>query len=396
MKKTVAILIVLCLVGAAALGFSFGREGKLAVPTAAAASPAATPTPVEVEALDYDALYALHEPDEVVMTIGGIDVSWGEYYYYLSRQSQSVENYFRTMAAYGMPLHWNDVAEGEDTTYADIALESATETARSMTGVEGFAGQNGVELTEEGRAQIEEKVASDIAATCGEEGTREDLEAYLASIRLPAALYDRMNELSVLLQQGFSALYGENGEKLPDEEALAYLDEAGYLSANHILFMTIDPGTRESLDEETVAAKKAQAEEVAAELRAIEDPEERLARFLELKQELDEDTGKTAYPEGYVFLPGEMVPEFEEAAKTQEVYQIVDPVETAYGYHIIMALPIGPETVMEYSSGGTPMTARSVAANAAYSEALDAYTLGQELVTAEGFDFPVLTDFILK
>ena len=257
-----------------------------------------------------------------------------------------------------------------------------------------FAEENGVTLSVEDLDAIEKKVQEDIIALCGEEGTRADLDQYLEEIRLPAALYDRMNEVSVLYQNGFTALYGENGEKMSDEEALAYLEQNGYLNANHILFMTLDAETYEDLDEETKAAKREQAAAIAAELQAIEDPEARLARFAELKEQFDEDTGKTLYPNGYIFQPGEMVAEFEEAVKAQEAFQVSDPVESAYGYHVIMTLPLTPDAVLDYSSSGAEMTARSTAANEAYAAAVDAYIEALEPVYAEGFEAPDLLSFV--
>ena len=166
------------------------------------------------------------------------------------------------------------------------------------------------------------------------------------------------------------------------------------MAANHILLMTVDPASYESLDEETVAAKKALAGEIAAELQGMDDDEEMMARFAELKEEYDEDTGKTMFPNGYLFLPGSMVAEFENAVKTQEAYQVSDPVESSYGYHVIVTLPLDPDAIVDYSSSGAALTARSTAANAIYAKALDDFTLAQEIVPVEGFEAPNLLDYL--
>ena len=89
-----------------------------------------------------------------------------------------------------------------------------------------------------------------------------------------------------------------------------------------------------------------------------------------------------------------MVAEFEEAVKAQGAYEVSDPVESAYGYHVIMTLPLDPDAVLDYSSGGAAMTARSTAANEAYSAAVDAYIEAQELHYAEGFTPPDLLSFV--
>ena len=396
MKKLIVIALVICLLAGGLLGYTLGRDRVIKPAATPIPTPAATPAPAAAETgtLDYDAIYALHDPNEVVMTAYGRDVTWGEYFYYLFRQAESVESYFSSMATYGMPLTWSDVAEGEDVTYAELTVESAENIARSLAATAGFAKENGAELTDEDQASIDEKVRSDIEAVVGEGGTRKDLDTYLGQIHMPVTLYDYMNEISALYQSGFVKLYGENGEKLSDEDALTWMEANGYMSANHILLMTIDASTRESLDEAAKAEKLAKAQEIAAELQAIEDQEALLARFAELKTELDEDTGKTAYPNGYVFQPGEMVTEFEETVKSQEAYQVSDPVESAYGYHVIMTLPLDPDEVLEYSSAGTEMTARAVAANELYSNAADAYAQTEDAVFAEGFEAPNLLDYI--
>jgi hypothetical protein len=121
--------------------------------------------------------------------------------------------------------------------------------------------------------------------------------------------------------------------------------------------MTIDPMTGKELDAETIAQKREQAEAVVKELRAIEDPEELVKRFAELKEQYCEDTGKEIYPDGYTFTPGTMVQEFEDAIKAMGDYEVSEPVQTSYGLHVIMRLPLSAEITMDYSQAGTPLDA---------------------------------------
>ena len=87
-----------------------------------------------------------------------------------------------------------------------------------------------------------------------------------------------------------------------------------YMTAKHILFKTTDDsGT--ALSDADKAAKKQQAEQVAAQLRAVTDPDKRVELFDQLMEQYNEDTGESSYPHGYCFTSGTMVTEFEDACK---------------------------------------------------------------------------------
>ena len=114
--------------------------------------------------------------------------------------------------------------------------------------------------------------------------------------------------------------------------------------AKHILLLTVDmsgqPVQQEdgsyaypSLDEETIAEKKAQAEDLLAQLRTSSDPE---TLFDELMNQYSEDTGLESNPDGYTTTAGEMVPEFEQGALALKPGEISGIVESSYGYHIIL------------------------------------------------------------
>ena len=62
--------------------------------------------------------------------------------------------------------------------------------------------------------------------------------------------------------------------------------------------------------------------------------------------EKSEDEGLATNPDGYTFLPGEMVEEFEDAVSSLKVGEI-DPeiVETSYGYHLIMRIEPDMESI---------------------------------------------------
>ena len=399
MKKFVVLLVVLCLAFAVALGF-LGRSpmpltGDSAETQEPAAEPAAgTAAPVEVETLDYEALYALHDPAEVVMIVDGKDVTWGEYFSWLYMSAMQTEQYFVAMGNYGVPLKWSDPVGEDGSTYADSAIAGGENTLRQLMTILGYAESQGVEASQETLDAVQAQRESDKLATVGEEGTEEDFAQFLRSLYRSEEAYQRATMANYINLQNYTDTYGENGEKVSDEQALGYLEENGYLYANHILLSTMDLQTGEALDEAAVAEKEAQAQALAEELQAIQDPEQLVKRFQELKEEYDEDTGKFTYPDGYVFLPGEMVAEFEEGVKALADYGVSQPVKTSYGYHVILRLPLTADTVVSYDSTGAAVTGRSLFASFDYAAGLDAYLENLSTEYVDDFQAPDLSKYV--
>ena len=395
MKKFVVLLAVLCLAFAVALGFLARTPMPLTGDTAETQEPAAeTAVPVDVETLDYEALYALHDPAEVVMIVDGKDITWGEYFSWLYMSAMQTEQYFVSMGNYGVPLKWSDAVGEDGSTYADAAIAGGENTLRQLMTILGYAESQGVEASQETLDAMQAQRDSDKKATVGEEGTEEDFAAYLHSLYRSEEAYQRATTANYLNIQNYTDTYGAEAEKVSEEQALSYLKEQGYLRANHILLSTMDLQTGEALDEATVAEKEALAQKLVTELQAIQDPEELVERFRELKEEYCEDSGKTAYPDGYVFLPGEMVTEFEEGVTALADYGLSQPVKTSYGYHIILRLPLSADAVVSYDNTGAAVTGRSLFASYDYAAGLDAYLENLSVEYVDGFQAPDLSKYV--
>ena len=395
MKKFVVLLVVLCLAFAVALGFLARTPMPLTGDTAETQEPAAeTAVPVDVETLDYEALYALHDPAEVVMIVDGKDITWGEYFSWLYMSAMQTEQYFVSMGNYGVPLKWSDAVGEDGSTYADAAIAGGENTLRQLMTILGYAESQGVVASQETLDAIQAQRDSDKKATVGEEGTEEDFAAYLHSLYRSEEAYQRATTANYLNLQNYTETYGAEAEKVSEEQALSYLKEQGYLRANHILLSTMDLQTGEALDEATVAEKEALAQKLVTELQAIQDPEELVERFRELKEEYCEDSGKTAYPDGYVFLPGEMVTEFEEGVTALADYGLSQPVKTSYGYHIILRLPLSADAVVSYDNTGAAVTGRSLFASYDYAAGLDAYLENLSVEYVDGFQAPDLSKYV--
>ncbi len=357
----------------------------------AASAPAA---PAEVRRLDYDAIAALYPADTVAVRLGSEEFAWGEYADWLRSNGMQYEDYFEQMATiYGVPADWTgSVGDGSGRTYAENMRDETSDTLTSFMAIRSFAREHGIALDAEALEKLEpEQLALRL---CGENGTVEQLAQLLENdSHMSIDAFRYYSESIALYSKCYETLYGAQGEKLSEEEIIAKLEEQGYLSAGHILFLTIDPMTGAALDEATLKEKLQKAEEIVAELRAIEDPAERLKRFNELKAEFCEDSGKLLYPDGYTFTPGTMVTEFEESLIALEPYGVSDPVKSSYGYHVILRLPLEAESLL-FSVQGKPNTARVTVAQDGMTAQLDEYYRSHAPEYAEGLAELDLTKFI--
>ena len=368
-------------------------EAPAAEPAEPADAPAESAEPVVIRSLDLDAIRALHSPDEAALSLDGETVTWQEYCEWLGQMGHQIEDYFRQMASYyGMTADWEgSVGDGSGMTFAQYAVHETNANLSSILSYRRFAAQEQITLTDEERGQLTDEALA--KSMLGENATAEQLASQLESEGFSLETYRRIRETSLLLDKYMAETYGAKGEKLADEEVVAYMEGEGYVSAAHILLMTMDPNTGDKLDEAAVAEKQLKAQELTDELRAIEDPEKREERFLALMGELSEDGGCVAYPKGYTYQPGIMVQEFEAAVAALQPGEVSDPVESVYGYHVIMRLPLRPESLL-YSAQGMPVSGREEAAAAAMNKKLGAFMDENPVSYAEGIEDLDLTKYI--
>jgi peptidyl-prolyl cis-trans isomerase D len=133
----------------------------------------------------------------------------------------------------------------------------------------------------------------------------------------------------------------KNKVQIPEAKLKEYYDSnkerysrPEQVAARHILLKT------EGKDE---AAVKAQAEDLVKQLRSG-------AEFAALARQYSDDPGsKENGGDLGLFERGRMVPEFEQAAFTQPVNAIGDPVKTQFGYHIIQVTARQPAYQMDFA-----------------------------------------------
>ena len=182
--------------------------------------------------------------------------------------------------------------------------------------------------------------------------------------------------------------------QVTEEDVSAWVEENEQVRAKHILLLT----TSTTLDDEQKAALRTELEDMRTELLTLAgDPAALEARFDELMNERSEDTGLKMYPDGYVFTTGRMVQEFEDAAFALEPYGISEVIETAYGYHLLLRLPIDLDTAIEIdSSTYEPIILRDELAAEKLSDAITALSEENEIVYAPGFENFSLTSIFAE
>ena len=138
-----------------------------------------------------------------------------------------------------------------------------------------------------------------------------------------------------------------------------------------------------------------------AELAALSGDDAALeARFDEIMTSDTSDPGVDNFPMGYTFTKNTMVTEYEDAAFALADYGLSEVVETSYGYHILLRLPLTADgmTMDQNSSTGEYMTLRQTATNERFNGDMTEWINNAQVVWAdpafENLDFNALFDIV--
>lgn len=350
MKATKKILGA-ALSGALLIGAMAGCAQTPADPTSSVSpSPAVSATPSESPAAQFGD-FDLETPDvtmallgfpgtTTVMTVDDAEVSAEEYLYWLGYATEYVGYYqFGDPAA----IDWEmDTGSGTVTEYL---INNARDLAAFNQVIRNQCAERNITLTDEEKAELDQQLADAVETSGGQDAFELALKEVNRTEDGLRSMYEASNFLYASLQnQLFPA---KDAASLTAEELAQWAADNGKMQVKHILFKTVDDSGNALSDEEKEAAKQ-KAEDTLAQLQASDDMEN---LFDQLMNELSEDgrysDGTLGAPDGYLFGEGEMVQEFEDAAKALGEHELSGIVETSYGYHILLRLPVDTEMARE-------------------------------------------------
>ena len=320
MKKFISILLVLTL--ALSLMAGCGKSAAADV------------------VLDYDAVPSLFSDitgipnDRTVMTIGDVEIPAELYFYWVCYVCGTLEynilSEYNNYGMYGSCIDRDTMTVDWTSTYAgmplmDYALAQAEETIKYYMSIEELAAENNATLNDQNRTDL----AAEFDQYVKEMGGDSAFVNYLQMLGISHKTFDRISSVSYLYDNLLNLVFQEGSNLYLEEEK--YNLYATY--ADHILIATQNMQSGEMIDQQTRVQKYQLALDLADQIHAAADP---IALFEEFADTYGEDPGRESNPTGYIYTPGTMIDEFEATAANLLPGEISEPVQTDYGFHIIL------------------------------------------------------------
>ena len=274
------------------------------------------------------------------INVDGAEVNAEEYLYWLGYATEYVGYYqFGDPAA----IDWEmDTGSG---TVAEYLVNNARDLAVFNQVIRNQCAERDIALTAEEEAELDQQMADAVENSGGQDNFELALKEVNRTEEGLRSMYSASNFLYPALQE--QLFPAQDAAALTAEELAQWASDNGKMHVKHILFNTGDDSGSPLSDEEIAAARQ-KAEDTLAQLQASDDMEN---LFDQLMNELSEDgryaDGTLGAPDGYLFGEGEMVQEFEDAAKSLKEHELSGIVETSYGYHILLRLPVDTEMARE-------------------------------------------------
>ena len=273
-----------------------------------------------VHGIDFDQALSTFSPETVMIRVNGLEFAWAEFYVLLFGTVAHISQMFPAGIDWAQELDF-------DGSLPELVLEQATEDALTLLAYTYGARSLGVVVDED-------MMSSDLDSLIEMYGSKEELESMLREHGgfYSFDVYKRLAWIDYAVDAIMDVLYDPEFALISDEFAADYVERNGYMMAMHILRMKDGDDDDSSLQE---------IEAILAELNEHIDDDDFESIFQELMFEHSEDSGGVmSFPDGYLFLPHEMVTPFSEACYELEYGELSGIVESEFGYHIILRLPV--------------------------------------------------------
>ena len=283
--------------------------------------------------LDFLGAFNTFEPDTIMMTTaGGHTVTWEKMFFGFYGAIMNV------LEALGEIADWYQVF-GEGVTLTDIVFDMAERAVLRHMAIEHGAAIYGIHLSQEDLDVIQTRIEIAIEHHDGIDNLMRGLW-YESGIRTLSML-EYILEIESLTASIFLALFEENGILSTDEgiDEFFATGDYGFLMAKHILI---------SFEGDPESARE-RADEIWERLSEYTGDDIELF-FDELMHLYSDDPGLLHFPQGYLFEPAEMVPEFSQGAYELEFGQFSRPIESVHGFHIIFRVPISNASISDIFS----------------------------------------------
>lgn len=279
------------------------------------------------------------EPLEgTILTIAGQEISVAEYAYTFNKAYMTLDQEFGYILSSGTEV------EGmpETSEINEMIREYAIALLQEQIAVEELLTNLGLEATEEDMAELDTMIEETITSLGGEEY----YISALAELGISREDFEQESLNTLVFQNCILDVYGN--ASLSDEELYAVY-ETDFLKAKHILI----PFESETGDMSEEINYESTLETANSVLAMVEEGED----FDYLIYMYGYDSGQPT--NGYAFVPGTMVTEFEDAVLALEDNETSGLIETVYGYHIIKRIEPSQENFddnMDFILAGTSST----------------------------------------
>lgn len=232
---------------------------------------------------------------------------------------------------------WAQVIDDKGTTLEDLLMTETEVSAKKLVCVEYMHDEiYKIELSKEQKDSIK----SQTSKLSEQFGSKQNFEEKLSLYGADISILERYFELMLKQTNVYNLLYGDNGQRKPDESEIADFFEQNYAIISHIFFdlspVVKEDGTSYSLSEQEISAKRATAQNVYNQLVSIG------ADFNALKEQFTEDKASdTYYPKGFfVSDDGAFPTDFTNACLNLSAGQIAIVETSGVGIHIIKKEPM--------------------------------------------------------